>query len=63
MDFAIPVDDRGKIKGDGMIDKYLNTKGLWNIKVMVKPVGVLGTVLKCWKKKIGEIGNQTIQFC
>ena len=61
MDFAIPVDDKMKIKESEKVDKYLDLAKdlikLWNRKVMVIPiaVGALGTVPKDLEKRLREL--------
>ena len=52
VDFAVPADDRVKLKENEKMNKYLDLsrelKKLWNMKVKVIPivVGALGTVRK-----------------
>ena len=58
MDFAGPVDHKGKIKENAKIDKYLDLAGevniLWNMRVTIRSFvhGALGTTHK--GLKIGE---------
>ena len=61
VDFAIPVDQRLKIKESENINKYLDLtrklKKQWNMKVTVIPivVGALGTVPKGLEKKVEKL--------
>ena len=56
MDFAIPVDQRVKIKENEKRDKFLDLarelkkKKKWNVKVIQIVIGSLGTIPKGLKK-------------
>ena len=71
VDFAVPADQRLKLKECEKKNKYLNLarelKKLWNMKVTIEPIviGALGTVTKGLLKGLGdlEVGSrvETIQ--
>ena len=61
VDFAVPADNRVKLKESKKSDKYLDLarelKKLWNVTVTVMPVvvGALGTVTKVLVKRLEDL--------
>ena len=63
VDFAVPADNRMKIKSE-KIDNYLDLirklRKLWNMRVSLIPIviGGLRTVAKVMEKGTGRVGNR-----